>query len=120
MTSNQQAIGISLLTATSNTVQTCGIGLYSVATLYFCRQIANLGCHCIEKIPALLSDSTTDNENDNQSITVRQVFQKTRSELTKLSTTLILVTCGVGLRWMGESITSSAVQQFLFGSVIKS
>lgn len=114
---NHQAIGLSLLNAASNTIQTCGIGLYTVATLYFCRQTANLGCQCVEKIPSLISD--TPSSSDSNSTSVGQFVAKTKSEIARLSTTLILISCGVGLRWFGESITSESVQRFLFGSVLK-
>lgn len=115
---NHQAIGLSLLNVTSNTIQTCGICLYTVATLYFCRQTANLGCQCVERIPSLISDAPS--QNDSNQTTVGQLISKTKSELSRLSTTMVLISCGVGLRWFGESITSESVQKFLFGSVIKS
>jgi hypothetical protein len=115
---NHQAIGLSLLNAASNAIQISGIGVYAVGTLYFCRQFANLGCQCVEKIPELISDSPPHSE-DNNPTTVRQLMSKTKSEISRLSTTLILISCGVGLRWFGESITSDSVQKFLFGSVLR-
>lgn len=115
---NHQTIGLSLLYAASNAIQISGIGVYAVGTLYFCRQISNLGCQCVEKIPELISDAPSRSE-DNNPTTVRQLMSKTKSEISRLTTTLILISSGVGLRWFGESITSDSVQNFLFGSVLR-